>query len=378
MEDKSNQERSFEATPRRLEQLRKEGQILRSRDLVSLLILTAGAIGILILGEGLSHAVMEFIQAAFILTQDNLLHFDKLFTIFLIKGSKLLLYLLPLFILMFFAAMLSPFLLGGFIFTPKAFTPQLKRLNPLEGIKRVISIRSILELIKGSFKFLLIFTFGIAYLWSKKNILIHLNALPFEQAVSQALSILKTTFLILLGGLVVIALIDAPMEYFQFQRKTKMTLQEIKDEMKESEGRPEVKQRRQALARQAIRQRLAVDVPKASVIVTNPTYYAVALKYDAEHDRTPIVVAKGKNWVAQQIRELAELHNVPLYSAPPLARSIFHSTEVGQDIPAGLYMAVAVVLTYVYQLKKFQAREADRPAQTAHLPIPKELQYEGD
>lgn len=376
MEKNEGQERTYDATPRRLEQLRKEGQILRSRDLLTFMLLATAALGLIGFGSWLADAFSTFMQQSLTLQREHIVFFQDYALILLKQISRLAFYLLPFFILTALAALISPLALGGFIFTSKAYQFQFKRINPFQGIKRIFSMHSLIELCKGFLKFILILGFGVFYLWLKKNELLHLADLPLEQAISASVNYISMTFMILLFALFLIAAVDVPLQYFQYQNKTKMTLQEIKDEQKETEGNVELKQRRRAMARQSIQQRLRVDVPKADVIVTNPTHYAVALKYDNQKQRAPMVIAKGKGWVAFQIREIAEANKIPLYSAPPLARSLFHTTEVGEEIPAGLYMAVALVLTYVYQLKRFYAREADRPTQVSNLPIPEELRFD--
>jgi flagellar biosynthesis protein FlhB len=376
MEKNSAQERTHDATPGRLEKLRKEGTVLRSRDLITFMLLGMGAIGIFILGDSAVQSFMDYIRHALTISKDNLVHFDKYYASSIMSIGKLLLSIFPLFFLLLLGVLLTPILLGGFIFTSKAFHFQLSRMNPGSGLKRMFSSRVITEILKGFLKLGLILSCGLFFLWQKKMQILHFSDLPVERAIINSIHSIEALFFILILSLLIIAAIDVPIEYFQFKQKTKMSLEEIREEQRETDGNPEQKQKRRAMAQRAVRQRLIFDVPKANVIVTNPTHYAVGLKYDAASQSAPIVVVKGKGWVAQQIREIAAQHKILVYSAPPLARSLFHTTEIAQEIPADLYMAVALVLTYVYQLKQYEARQAARPEMVSDLPIPDHMRYE--
>lgn len=376
MDNENSQEKTFDATPRRLEQLREQGQVLRSRDLVAALILGVTILIFFTLGEWMVRGIFAFMQSMLTIEQGALDNFDKNFWFYFSGILKIFLFVSPIFALIFLVALMSPFLLGGFIFSSKAIAFKGNRISPLQGIKRMFSGKSFIELFKAFIKVSFIMSFACVYLWQKRFEIMTLNDQPIELAVVHGLHLVEYTFLILVLALILLAAIDVPIQYFQFHQQHKMSLQEIKDEMKETDGNPQVKQQRRALAQQIIRQKLMTEIPKADVIVTNPEHYAVALKYESGKHRAPIVLAKGKGWIAKQIREIAGDHKIPLYSAPPLARSLYHTTEIGEEIPAGLYMAVALVLTYIYQLKRFHAQEGERPQMVSDLPIPEDLRFD--
>jgi flagellar biosynthetic protein FlhB len=282
----------------------------------------------------------------------------------------------PFMLLMLVTALLAPLALGGWSFSVEALGPKFDKLNPLKGLKRIFAVRGLVELLKALAKFLLIGGVG-AFLLIRN--MPRFNGLAYEtvpQALAHAGSILGWSFLLLSLSLVVIAAIDVPFQLWDHAKNLKMTHQEIKDEYKTTEGKPEVKAQIRRMQQELAQGRMMAEVPKADVVITNPTHFAVALKYDAKNMRAPRVVAKGADLIASQIRSVATANGVALFEAPPLARAIFYSTEINQEVPAGLYLAVAQVLAYVYQLRTSRRKSGFEPHRPVDLPVPDEF-YQG-
>jgi flagellar biosynthetic protein FlhB len=249
------------------------------------------------------------------------------------------------------AAILAPLVLGGWSFSTEALMPQFSRLNPLEGVKRMFSMRAVIELVKTLAKFGIVGLVAVFVLWNDVTTLLNLGQEPLHQAIAHTISLSGKALIAITSGLLIIAGIDVPYQLYTYAKQLKMSRQEIREEHKESEGSPEVKGRIRQLQQQMARQRMMQDVPKADVIVTNPTHFAVALRYDEGRMRAPIVVAKGADLIAARIREIAAENNVPIFEAPPLARVLYKNVDIGGEIPSAVYQAVAQVLTYVFQLR---------------------------
>jgi flagellar biosynthetic protein FlhB len=257
----------------------------------------------------------------------------------------------PVLLAITLAAIIAPLALGGWSFSGQAMAPQLNRLNPLEGIKRMFAMRSFVELGKAMAKFGIVAVIATIVLWNDAAALMGLGREPLEQAIGHAVQISGKALLLVSAGLLVIAGFDVPYQLWQYAKQMRMSREEIREEYKESEGSPEVKGKIRQLQQQLARQRMMQEVPKADVVVVNPTHFAVALKYDEKRMRAPIVVAKGVDLVAAKIREVAGEHAVPIFEAPPLARVLYRNVEIGDEIPSALYVAVAQILTYVFQLR---------------------------
>jgi flagellar biosynthetic protein FlhB len=261
----------------------------------------------------------------------------------------------PIFLLTVAAALATPVALGGWTFAPEAMVPRFERLDPAKGIGRMFSWHSIGELVKAVLKALLIG--GVIY-WvvgRQQGQLFALLGEPLEGALASFARMLLFAALALVGGLAVIAAIDVPFQLWRYYQGLRMTRDELRQEMKELEGDPLLKARIRSQQREIARRRMMSEVPKADVVVTNPTHFAVALKYDSAAMGAPVVVAKGLNLVAQKIRELAAEHRVPVLEAPPLARALYRHTELGDQVPAALYAAVAEVMAYIYQMNRYLA-----------------------
>ena len=262
--------------------------------------------------------------------------------------------------------------MGGWIFSAKAFQLDLTRMDPVKGLGRMFSWQSLAELIKAILKALLIA--GVLY-WvvlNEQDRMFALLAQPIEAALASFSQLLFFSFIALVGGLAVIAAIDVPFQLWQYHDRLKMTREELKREARESEGDPQLKARIRSQQREMARSRMMSQVPKADVVVTNPTHFAVALKYDRGAMGAPVVVAKGMNLIAGRIREIASEHQVPLLETAPLARALYRHAEVGDQIPVGLYAAVAEVMAWVYQMNTFAANAGTmlRPTVPALIDVP--------
>lgn len=375
MAEETGQEKTEEPTAKRLQDAREKGDIPRSRELSATALLLAAAASALLFGSQVAGSMMDIMRESFSLDRRDMFDPARMFTHLGEALYEGFLSLWGFYLLTLLAALLSPIALGGWNFSGQAIQPKGSRINPLSGIKRMFSLKALIELFKALAKFLLVGSFAIMVLWLDQPDLIALAREAVEPAIAHSLQILGWSFLVMSLSLIIISLIDVPFQLYDYNKKMKMTLQEVKDEMKNTEGKPEVKGRIRQLQREIAQRKMMTEVPEADVVITNPTHYAVALKYDQQGGGAPRVVAKGADFVALRIREIAEEHDVPLLSAPPLARALYHATEIGDEIPAGLYQSVAQVLAYVFQLKRYKQRmeEAPTPLRDEDLEIPDEF-----
>lgn len=350
-EEQQGQEKTEEATPRKREKAKQDGQVARSRELNSVALVTFGAAATVFVMPGLSEAIMALTSGMF----ERAGQLDKPLTEYL-KISLLSAFfaILPLLVVLFVAGAASSVAMGGLVFSSKALVPKMNRLSPLKGFKRMFSKRSAVELAKSIAKFLLVSGVGIAALNYMFSDLLSLGNLPHERAIIDGLYYVAIAFLLVGLSLVVVAAIDVPFQIAEHAKQLRMTKQEVKEELKDVEGKPEVKARVRQLQQQVANRRMLEDVPTADVVITNPQHFAVALRYQSGVQDVPIVVAKGTDMMAMRIRELAATHNITQVQAPALARAVFFTTDAGSEIPEGLYLAVAQVLAYVYQLDAYQ------------------------
>ena len=355
MAEESDLERTEPASARRIEKAREEGNVPQSRELMAFLVMAAGTGGLWALGGWLTQRASAIVRQGLTFGRDSAFDPGAMATSFANLSWDALVLGAPLFGLTILAAVVAPALLGGWVFSPKSLGLQLDRLDPLRGLKRMFSWQSLMELVKAVLKSLLI---GGIIFWVvrlEQDRLFALLALPLEGALSSFGGMLMLSALALVAGLAIIAAIDVPFQLWQYYSRLRMTREELRQEMKETEGDPQLKARIRSQQREVARKRMMAQVPKADVVVTNPTHFAVALKYDRERMGAPQVVAKGMNLVAERIRELATEHRVPILEAPPLARALYRHTEIGDQIPAALYTAVAEVMAYIYQLNQFMS-----------------------
>lgn len=373
MAEESGQEKTEKATPKRLEKAREDGQVARSRELNTLAVLLAGAAGLLLFGGFMVSAGTRIIEFSFMFDRDTIFDAGAVFNHLEYSATEALIALTPFFLLMLLASFIGPVSLGGWLVSAKALAPKFSRMNPIEGIKKMFSARALMELIKAVAKFLVVAVVAIIILYVKTDDLLLLGKQSSLVSISNATSILMRSFLLLSLSMVIIALVDVPFQIFDHAKKMKMSVQDVKDELKNTEGKPEIKGRVKQLQQEMAKQRMMANVADADVVITNPTHYAIAIKYDAANMSAPTVVAKGVDNIALMIRKVAEANHVPLLSNPMLARAIYFSTELQQQIPEGLFVAVAQVLAYVLQLKSFEHGNGARPRTLGELEVPDEF-----
>lgn len=375
MSESDAQERTEEATPKRRKEAKEKGQVPRSKDFNTAVILLTGGAAFFFAGKPIARALQDILTTSFTISRemiqnDNspIMMVDQLF-------STALMSLLPFFFILVLAAAIAPLLLGGWSFSMKSLQPKLERISFLKGLKRIFALRGLVELLKSLGKFSVILMVALVVLWHYLEQFLSLSQLDFNNAVTSALNSLIWSFIFISSGLIIIAMIDVPFQLYEHSKKIKMTKQEVKDEYKDTEGKPEVKSHIRRMQQEIARQRMMEEVPKADVVLTNPTHYTVAIKYDRQGSGAPIIVAKGKDQMALRIREVAKKHQVMMISLPPLTRALYFSTDINHQIPHGLYIAVAHVLAYVYQLKtKGKTTDSKTPKHLQDLPIPEELQ----
>ena len=373
-ESESGADKSEQPTSKRLEEARKKGQIARSKELNTLVVTLGGAGGLLVFGAGMADALLGIMRGNFELSREVLLD-ERYMALYLLATGKLALELLaPLIMALLVIALAGPVSLGGWLFSSEALQPKFSRMNPLSGLKRMFSVQALVELGKAVGKFLVVLTVAVAVLMANQDDLLSIGHEPLPQAIAHSAQIVGWCSLWMACSLILIAAIDVPFQLWDHKQKLMMTKQEVRDEYKDTEGKPEVKSRIRQLQYEMAQRRMLQEVPQADVVITNPTHFAVALKYDADKGGAPRLVAKGGDFLALKIREIAQEHRVELLESPALARAVFYSTELDQEIPAGLYLAVAQVLAYVYQLKQFRAGKGKRPGPLPDLPIPPDLQ----
>jgi len=357
----SGAERTERATPKRLEEARKKGQVPRSVDLSTAAVCISAAVAIYTLGRIAAGQFADFMHDSLSLRPETVMAEGAIWPTLTAAGGRALLIILPILGATFVAALAAPIAIGGWNFSAKALAPQFGRLNPAKGIGRVFSARGLVELGKGLTKVTVVGVIGWVLLRGLTPQLMGLSAEPLGNAIGHAAALAGYALLVLACGLAVIAAVDVPFQLWQHAKELRMTREEVREEYKESEGSPETRGRIREAQRAIARGRMLQDVPTADVVVTNPTHFAVALRYDESRNRAPIVVAKGTELLAAKIREIATEHGVPILEAPPLARALYKSVEIGREVPAALYVTVAQVLTYVYQLKAARARGAAPP-----------------
>ncbi|MGJ7491260.1 flagellar biosynthesis protein FlhB [Variovorax sp. ZT4R33] len=375
MSEESDLEKTEAASPRRLEKAREDGNVARSRELVTLVILGAGITGIWLTSGSLGSTFNGTLQRG--LQFDRHAAFDASHMLTQAGSMVLesLLAIAPFFGMMVLAALVGPLMLGGWLFSTKAIGPDFGKLNPLAGIGRMFSTQSLAELTKALAKSLLVGTVAWWVISGHIGDMVSLMGEPAHRALPHAIRMIVVDCAVIAATLVLVAMIDVPYQLWSHAKKLRMSREDLRQEHKESEGDPHVKANIRRMQQQVAKRRMMAEVPKADIVVTNPTHFAVALKYRDGDMRAPRVVAKGSDLVAQRIRELAKENNVAVLEAPPLTRALFKHTRLGDEIPAGLYTAVAEVLAWVYQLKRWKDEGGEAPRTPADLPVPTELQY---
>ncbi|RDK96753.1 flagellar biosynthetic protein FlhB [Enterobacillus tribolii] len=374
----SDLEKTEAPTPHRVEKAREKGQVPRSRELTSILMLAVGT-ALLLLGGGTLAQQLGSMVAQGMEFDPLMISNDKQMLRQL--GTLLQQAAIALFPVVFGLALvgwISPMLIGGFLFSPQSISFDLKKLNPISGFKRMFSVQALAELLKAVLKAGMVGGIVGGFLWHYWPQFFTLMTMPPLVALREALGLIGQCALLIVLGLVPMVAFDVFYQIWSNLKKLRMTKQELKEEFKEQEGDPHVKSRIRQQQRAAARRRMMSDVPKADVIITNPTHYAVALRYQEGRMSAPNVLAKGAGEIALRIREVGNEHRIPQLEAPPLARALYRHAEIGQQIPSTLYAAVAEVLAWVYQLKRWRLEGGQAPKKPENLPVPEALDFAGD
>ncbi|KEY90368.1 flagellar biosynthetic protein [Candidatus Photodesmus katoptron] len=370
------QERTEPATPKRLQQAREQGQIARSKELTSASVLIIGSITLILFGKILANELFVIMSRLFTLNHEEVFDFSKLGYIALTSLANLFSQLILILIILFFTAFISSISVGGIIFSVQATIPKLSKINPLNGFQRMIGLQSWIELIKAILKVLLISGTAFYLIYISKSDLFQLSIDIFPQNIFHSIDILLNFILIISCSLLAIVIIDIPFQIWQHSNQLKMTKQEVKDEQKEIDGKPEIKGRIRKIQREIAQRRMMTDIQEADVIIINPEHFSVAIRYKPNKDKAPIVLAKGIDYMAFKIQEAARKHDIHIILVPELARSLYYSTKLGQEIPDGLFMAIAQILAYIFQLKQYQKYGGEQPIlHKENIKIPQNLKY---
>ncbi|WP_233832681.1 flagellar biosynthesis protein FlhB [Paraburkholderia sp. ZP32-5] len=373
MAEDSDLDKTEAATPRRLQKAREEGQIVRSRELSTFALLAAGFYGTWAMSGHIGLHLQDMLRASLMFNHDSTFDTSHMLIGAGAAAREGLYALLPILGMLALAALLAPLALGGWQVSSKALEPKFDRLNPIAGLGRMFSINGPIQLGMSLAKTLVVGLIGGQAVWNRHEEILALATQPLHLALANSVHLIGVCCGITVGGMFLVAGLDVPYQIWSFHKKLRMTKEEVKREHRESEGDPHIKGKIRQQQRAIARRRMMAQVPKADVVVTNPTHFAVALQYTDGEMRAPKVIAKGVNLVAARIRELAVENNVPLLEAPPLARALYHNVELNREIPGALYGAVAEVLAWVYQLKRFKSEGGAVPMAPTHLDVPPEL-----
>ncbi len=373
MAEENDQEKTEAPSPQRLEKAREEGQVPQARELATFVVLMTGGAGLWMMANGIGQTMSGIVRGG--LQFEPAIARDPAHVMAQLSRQffEAALALSPFLLLVVIAILAAPILMRGWLFSPKALMPNFKRLNPLSGVKRILSHQGLMELFEALAKAGLLGVVAVWVIWSNLENIFSLGSEAPATAIGHMGDIVGKVFLLVSGAMIFIVVLDVPYQLWSHYNKLKMSKEELRKEAKENEGDPHVKGRIRAQQREMARRRMMAEIPTADVVVTNPTHFAVALKYTEGKMRAPRVVAKGADAVALRIREIAAEHHVPLLEAPPLARALFRHADLGDEIPATLYAAVAEVLAYVFQLRRYQQAGGAYPVAPTALPVPPEL-----
>ncbi len=366
-------DKTEEPTGKRLADARKKGQIPRSKELNTFVALMTASVMMLFVGGSIATGLKKIMQQQFQLTREII--FDSASPVIFFEQVLLdgLFLIIPIVIPLMIVALLTPIMMGGWNFSAESMSPKFSKMNPISGLKRMVGVQGLVELLKSIIKIALVFFVAGSLFKTNLDQYLGLSTLSLESSIAKAVDLIGFALLILSSTLIVIVAIDVPYQLWNTKKQLMMTKQEVKDEAKQQEGNPEIKGQIRRKQTELAQQRMMEEVPKADVIVTNPSHFAVALKYDAQGSGAPILVAKGVDLIAAQIRNSALGAGVPLVAAPPLARALFYSTELNEEIPSGLFLAVAQILAYVFQLKAATENNSEKPIAPKDIEIPKDF-----
>lgn len=377
MSEESDLEKTEPGSPRRLEKAREEGEVARSRELTTFVLLVTGIGGLWMNAGPMSEHIGRALRHG--------LHFERASAFdtshMLVQAGNVVLEalqaLIPLFGMMVLAALIAPLMLGGWLFSTQSLAPKFSKLNPIAGLGRLFSTQSLAELIKAIAKSLLVGS--VAYWVISANVasIMSLMSEPVGSALPHMMRLVANCCMLIIASLLVVAALDVPYQLWSYYKKLRMSREDLRQEHKESEGDPQIKAQIRRQQQQMARRRMMTEVANADIVVTNPTHFAVALKYTDKEMRAPRVVAKGTDLLALRIRAIGKENNVPILEAPPLTRALYRHTKLGDEIPAALYAAVAEVLAWVYQLQRWNSEGGIAPNVPVDLPVPESLDPAG-
>lgn len=361
-------ERTEDATPKRIQDARKKGDVARSKELNTVLMLLASLVGFAVLGGTGVSAYKQLARNQWRIEREYIFTDAGLLNGLLVPFVDAIWIAMPFLALMFVAVFIGPMVMGGWVFGSLKFS--LKKLDPLAGMKRLMGVESLAELLKSILKVVVLGFLSVSLFGLNVDNFLSLGSMPITQAIN---SMFMTMFVIMLSlvlSLSIVAMVDVPYQQWSYAKKLRMTFQEVKEEQKEQNGNPEVKGKIRQMQREQANRKMLLDVPDADVIVVNPTHFSVALRYDDDLV-APIVVAKGVDHMALKIREIAKYNNVQVFSAPPLARALYRHSDIGETIPSELYLAVAQILAYVLQVKEASFNDRRQLVAPRNIAVPK-------
>jgi len=367
------EEKTEKPTAKRLSEARNNGDLLQSRELSTALVVMTGVAWLAATGPDFVAAIQHMLVEGLRFSSDDINDFSPAQ-----RAAQLLSFVvMPLGGILFATAAASiaaPAVLGSLGWRSGAFKPKMSKLNPATGLKRILGIGGVIELLKSIAKIILIGSIGGTLVWNRLQTIQVMGKSGVQEAISEVGAIFILVALVLAGSLFVVAGIDVPMQIFQRNKRLSMSKDEVKEEYKQSEGSPEIKGRIRQKQQEVLSRSMCQGVAEASVILTNPTHFAVALRYHPGRDHAPIVVARGHDEIAAAIRELAHEKSVPVLQYPALTRAIFYTSQVGREIDERLFMAVATVLAFVFRIENRMATEMDRP----HIDLPESMHFDSD
>jgi len=375
-DEDSSAEKTQEPTQKRLEKAREDGDTVRSPELNTMAILITGSAALLMFGGFMIQALAGLMGHNFILAREQVFDTSAMLSHLSVSAMQGLRSMLPVFGMLLVAALLGPIGLGGWNMSAKAVMPKASRINPMSGLARMFGPKALIELLKAAAKVLVVAAIALVIMVFNWQRMLGIMAEPLLPAMGHTLIILGWSVLAMSCAMILITIVDIPFQIHSHTEKLRMTFQQVKDEMKDTDGKPEVKQRIRQLQYQMTQNRMLSNLPDADVIVTNPQHYAVALKYQQGASVAPIMIGKGIDFMALRIREVAKEHDIPIVESPVLARAIYYNTDLDEEIPEGLYKAVAQVLAYVFQLRQYKHKGGRRPVLSDNLLIPDDLRHD--
>lgn len=375
-ESESGGERTEDPTAKKLSDARNKGQIARSKELGTMFVLVGSASAMVLVGDYLVESMSTMMKRLFTLSRQETMDIHALFKVVSDSVWSIIPPMLWIFFVIIIAAFIGNTMLGGISFSWSAMAPKKNKLSPIAGFKRMFGVQAAVELVKSLLKFFVVFIVAYLLLSGLFDQILGLSTEAIPLNFAHAIKLLLGMFFTLTLSLIIIAIVDAPYQVWNHNRQLKMTKQEVKDEMKNTEGSPEIKGRIRRTQYEMSQRRMMSEVPNSDVVITNPTHYAIALKYDAKVGGAPVLSAKGIDEMALHIRTIAKEHNIEIIQSPALARSIYYTADVDQEIPEELFAAVAQVLAFIYQLNEHKKGRALRPTPVSkNLPIPDDFKY---